>query len=351
MLITAYCATGQSLAYRADYNFFFDNLENSGSYQSTRTLLAVSLAPEIGVAWDDRHSLMVGASMLQELGDSTFLTKANYIAYYKYSGDNFSLITGAFPRRYSIASYPNSFFCEASNFYNPTLGGVMMQYDNGHNGYVELYADWYGADQGLRIDEFMVVGSTEYGFFDKAFLVGGNMLLNHFKNEYYLEDSYLLERFLYNIYIGTDLSSKISALDEARISVGLLGSRENKRVLDTESQWQGYGGGSVDLALRYRGIGLKNSLYFGDGQMPYYSQYGGDKFYFGSPFYQSDLYNRTDIYYMWQRRFVALKANFIFNATDEGVGTQQMLTLNVNISQMLKGGKPLDYNSYKNYPW
>lgn len=348
---SALAAGAQSLAYRASFNFLFDNLEGSDPYADTRTLLALSLAPEVGINWDENHSLMVGASMIQDIGDSTSLTKTNLIAYYKYRGDRFSLLAGSFPRSYSQGSYPKSFFSESSNFYQPTIGGVMMQYNTNKGGYMELYGNWYGANQELRIDEFMIVGATEFPVAKNSLFVGGNVLLNHFKNDYFLEDSYLLERLLYNLYVGVNLQKFMPYMQVASASVGLLGEMGRKRILDTETSWSSYPGGSFDIAFQWKGIGLKNSLYFGDGQMPYYGQYGGDKFYWGSPFYQAEIYNRSDIYYSWQRRFVAVKANMAFNATDAGLASQQLLTVSVNISQILKGGHLQDYDCVTSKLW
>ena len=329
----------QHFAYRADFSFFFDNLENSVPWEPTRTYLAAALRPEVGVVFDKHHSFMVGANLIQNMGDSARLTQTDIIAYYRYRSRNFNGFAGALPRDYSIAHYPNSFFRDDLYFYRPVIQGVLLQYLNRKKtGYVEFFLDWYGLNNELRIDEFMLCASTEYAFLDRLLLIGANGQLTHYKNDYKLQDSYLLERAYYNLYVGTDLTSVLPALQEARISFGLLSSMEHKRVLDTETSWRHAPGAQLDIAFRWKGLGLSNSFYFGDKQHFYYQQYGGD-LYWGSPFYQSGRYNRTDISYLWKNRFFRIKADMAFHYDGRKLSTQQLLTLGVRLHQMLVRGR------------
>lgn len=335
-------ARAQNFVYKLDFDFYFDNLEGSDPWYPTRTLFSVKLAPEVGLQMGRKHAFMVGANLIQDLGDSTFLTKADYTIYYRYLDHNFSALAGAFPRSYSIARYPKSFFREDWNFYNSNIDGLMLQYrNNRRTGYVEFFVDWYGQSQKYRIDEFMLTASSEYSFLNKALFVGANGLLNHYKNDYKLQDSYLLERAFYNVYVGTDLSFVLPFFDEARIGFGTLSSMEHKRHLEFETEWQNNIGWQADLSLKWKGLGLSNSFYFGDSQMIYFQQYGNDM-YFGSPFYQSKRYNRTDLSYEWKKSFFSVKADVAIHVTPGYVANQEMLTLKVNLHQMLVKGKLRD---------
>lgn len=333
----------ENFVYKVDFGFYFDNLEASDPWEGSRTRFAVKLAPEAGIRLGEKHTFMVGADMVQDLGDSTFLTKADYTVYYRFKNDNFGVYAGAFPRSNSIAKYPLSFFREEFNFFNSNIDGLMLQYQNrGRTGYVELFIDWYGQNQKLRIDEFMICGSSEYTFLDKLFLAGINASMNHYKNDYKLKDSYLFERNYYNVYVGTDLAKILPFLSEARVTFGTMSSMERKRFLEQESSWINHLGWQLDVALRWKGFGLRNAYYFGDSQMMYYRQYGGD-LYWGSPFYQSDRYNRTDISWQWKKKFLSVKADFVFHYTPAGgVSTQQLFVLGFNLHQMVKNKKAVN---------
>lgn len=340
MLFSILCvvSNAQNFAYKAGFGFYFDNLENSTPWTPTRTNISVSLNPEVGVVFG-KHSFMVGTNMIQNLGDSSYFSQVDVIAYYRYKSKVFNGFAGALQREYSIASYPKSFFRDDVYFYDPVIEGVMLQYMNKKKtGYVEFFLDWYGLNNTLRIDEFMLCAASEYSFANKLFFVGAAGQIIHFKNDYKLKDSYLMERTYYNLYAGSDLASVIPFFDEARVSVGLLGSMEHKRILDTETSWTNNPGAQIDLSLRWKSLGVQNSFYFGKPQMKYYTQYGDDM-YWGSPFYQSKRYNRTDIYWKWDHKFFNIKADFILHYDGRKMASQQMLTLGVKLHQKLVKGK------------
>lgn len=276
---------------------------------------------------------MIGADLLQNLGDSTFLTKADYTVYYKFSNHNINVVAGSLPRSYSVGRYPLSFFRENYDFYNGNIKGFMFNRTS-NKGYVEVFCDWYGANEELAIDEFMLVGSTEYGFFNHMWLVGGNFLLNHYKNKYYLEDSYLLERLQYNIYTGVDLRHLVPSFDELRLSAGLLSTMERKRTEAISSSWDHELGYQVDLAARYKGFGLSNSLYWGKPQFEYFGQYGS-KVYPGSVFYTSSFYDRIEASYQYRYKFLKVEGLLVFHFMDNQIANQQMIRLSINFDNLI----------------
>ncbi|MEG1649153.1 MAG: hypothetical protein RR277_04605, partial [Rikenellaceae bacterium] len=281
----------QKFHYIVDFGFNFDNLESSDPYEPTRSLFRVKLAPQVGVKLGENHMLMAGADILQTLGDSIFPTRADYTLYYRFKNDNFGAVAGSFPRSYSVAHYPRSFFREDYCFFDTNIEGLMLQYANTKKtGYAEFFFDWYGMNEKLRIDEFLLAASSEYTFYDKKLIVGANLLLNHFKKDYYLGDAFLLERTQYNLYVGTDLQSLAPKFEELRVSFGTLSSMEHKRMLDRDTPWVNSVGWQANISVMIKGFGLSNDFYFGDPQFAYHSQYGSE-FYPGLPFYQAKRYN------------------------------------------------------------
>ena len=324
-------ANAQKLEYIVDFGFNFNNLESSLPYDNSRTLISTKLAPQIGVSFGAEHRLMVGADMIQIFGDKTFPTKIDYTMYYRFESENFGAMAGAFPRTYSLAEYPLSFFREDYKFFDTNMEGVMLQYQNDEKtAYTEFYLDWYGVDHAQRIDEFLIGASTRYSFCDELLFTGANLLLNHFKNDIFLIDSYLLERLQYNIYLGADLQHLAPSMDKLSISFGTNSSIERKRVLELDTSAKNSLGWQLDITAQYKGFGIENGLYCGDSQFLYHSQYGSS-FYIGQPFYQAPIYNRSNIYYKWENDFLSLRVDMIMHFTPKTVANQQMITLGVNL--------------------
>lgn len=334
LLLTLLASTtrAQEFKYNIDFGFNFDNLESSTPYESTRTLLSAKVAPEIGVMIDGKHKFMIGGNLTQYMGDSEFPSIIDFTLYYNFQNRNFNTFLGLFPRSNSKTSYPRSFFRDDYLFYDANIEGIMAQYlSNNKKTTAELFFDWYGIDHEQNIDEFLIVGSFRQQLIKKRLAVGADILLNHFLNEPFLIDCYLLERFQSNIYISTDLSDLISdKMSLFEIKAALLTSSENKRLHQSESRWQHSPGFQIGLDAIYRGFGLSNDYYRGAEQLIYYSQYGTE-FYPGSTFYNSGNYNRTNIYYVWNNRFLSVRADLIFHITPTTFANQQMLTLKANI--------------------
>lgn len=332
-------AHSQNFTYHLGFDFFADNLEGCGAVIPTRTLIDVKLTPEIGVTFDDKHSVMIGASLIQDLGGEDLFGQSELTLYYKYNSEQFKGYAGAIPRRESFNNFPLSIFREEYIFMQSNIKGILLQYENKRrSGYAEFFLDWYGQNQDERIDEFILAANSEYDIYNKYVYVGGSLMINHLKNEYKLYDSYLFERAYYNLYLGGDFVSLFPKLNKARVSVGTNSSMEHKRILDEETSWSSNLGWQIDLDVNWKGLGLKNQFYFGASQLQYYDQYGDD-IYWGSQFYQYGRYNMTEVYYDRSWKFLNFKGQFKLHATPEIFANQALLTISVNIDQMLKNGK------------
>ncbi|PAF52178.1 hypothetical protein [Helicobacter sp. 13S00477-4] len=330
--------------YSLGFDFYLDNLEDSDPYWATRTIYGVRLAPEIGIAFDNHQSLMIGGYAIQNMGEQKFPTKANASIYYSAIGEKFRGYFGIFRRTHSIAHYPLSFFRNDFYFFNPNINGLLFQYkpQNNVNGYAEFIFDWYGGNLSKRLDEFMVLASSEFKFLQEYLYIGGNFLMYHFKNDEYLAkdgsngDTYLLDRIYYNLYVGSSLKTLMPFMDKAYVQFGTISSLERKRRLSTglDPFYNGLGW-EFDAGIQYKGFGIKNSYYFGKPQMKYFSQYGED-FYNGLPFYQATNYDRADFYYEYKNDILTARISFIFHFTPKTVASQQMLTISLDTHKLFK---------------
>ncbi|PAF42624.1 hypothetical protein [Helicobacter sp. 11S03491-1] len=348
-LLLALIGFGYTYEWKYDlgFNFYLDNLEDSVPYWDTRTIYGVRLAPEVGIAFDEHQSLMFGGYVIQNMGEQHFPTKANVSIYYSAIGENLRGYFGIFPRKHSIAHYPLSFFRNDFYFFNPNINGVMFEYkpeksNDGINGYAEFIFDWYGGNLSKRLDEFMVLASSQFNFFQDYLFVGGNFLMYHFKNDEYLAkdgsngDTYLLDRIYYNLYMGTSFKALMPYMQKASIQFGTLSTLERKRHLSTgiDPFYNGLGW-QLDLEAQYKGFGFKDSYYFGKPQMEYYTQYGED-FYSGLPFYRGTNYNRADFYYEYKNDILKARFSIILHFINRTFANQEMLTISLDTHKLFK---------------
>lgn len=326
--------------YDFDFNFLLDNTEESQNIWPTRTLFAASLFPEIGINFYNQN-LKIGGYFINNMGES-YPTKSALTLSYDFTHDNIKGYFGIFSKKYWIGEYSNLFFRKDFLFYNPLTNGIMFQYTpKTIDLQAEFIFDWYGGNIQKRIDEFLTQGYVNKNFLDKKLFVGGSFLLYHFKNDEFLNldgnnfDTYLLDRFYYQIFIGTNLASLAPQFEKLQIKFSNLSSMERKRRLSSGlDPFSNQIGWQLDTQLQYKGFGIDNAIYFGDKQFKYFNQYG-ENFYAGIPFYQSNLYDRSEIYYEYKNKYLTSRFSFIFHFTKEGFYHQQMLTLNLDTHKLL----------------
>ncbi|ANV97546.1 hypothetical protein BBW65_01405 [Helicobacter enhydrae] len=343
-------ALGDSLApkahwiYDVDFGFLFDNLEDSDPYWATRTLLSAKLSPEVGLAFDNQ-TIKLGGYFILDMGEQV-PQNGGMTLYYSFDSADFSAYLGAFPKKYQIGKYPLLYWREDYDFYHSNFNGTMFQYHSADNGTdVELILNWYGGKLIKRIDEFMLEGFWQSNFYDRLLFIGASSLVFHIKNDEILnptiyESAYLLDRIYYEARIGSDLSSLAPSFDQLSLQLSLLASLERKRFLDKGIEpFDHRIGGELGFQIQYQGFGFGNSLYVGDSHMKFFSQYGDDlknAGYSGLPFYQSSLYNRSELYYQYQNSYLNLKCSVIFHTTQKHFAHQQMITLSLDTEKLLR---------------
>ncbi|RDU67001.1 hypothetical protein CQA53_01685 [Helicobacter didelphidarum] len=331
--------------YGFDFDFFADNLEDSALYWATRTLLTAGVFPEIGASFYG-HKVRVGGYFLANMGEKFPNPKDNRMGitlYYDTSYKNFKGYFGILPRKYWLGKYPALYYRQDFKFFNPVMNGMLFQYDSKEQGFkAEFLLDWYGGNLQKRIDEFLVQTFLRKDFFGEKFFLGGSALLFHTKNPEILNpnatnlDVFLLDRFYYNVFIGGDFQTLMPYMDAMNLRLGILASVERKRRESTGVDPFSHSlGGQFDIQAQFKGFGIFNSLYYGQRQMKYFNEYG-ENLYWGLPFYQSNLYNRTELY--WEYKNVYLKARFsiIFHATQNLFSNQQMLTITLDTEKLIQ---------------
>ena len=329
------------IIYGLDFAFYGDNLEGSYPYWDTRTLLQASIFPEIGLHFYGQN-LRIGGYYIMNMGEK--LPKVGGLSlYYDTTYKNFSGYFGIFPRKHWIGSYPNLYYRKDFLMQNPMTNGMALQYQSDEKDLqAEFIFDWYGGNLQKRIDEFLASAFIQKSFWNDNLFIGGSFLLYHTKNDEILnpystiKDVWLLDRLYYNAYVGTDLSKQFMPyMDSMRLSLGVLGSVERKRRhssgLDPFSNRAGL---ELGLKAQYKGFGIDNSLYYGQGQMQYFNEYG-ESLYWGLPFYQARFYDRAEMYWEHKNEYCTARFSFIFHFTDTQIANTQMLTIILDTQKLL----------------
>lgn len=346
---STYPSKPYSFIYGFDFDFLLDNLEESQIYHwPTRTLFSAALHPEIGFSFYNQN-LKAGIYTILDMGHQNLLSNSpnnlSLTLSYDFSYKGLRGVFGIFPRSEWIGHYSNLFYRKDYLYYHPLSSGIMFQYQNPHLK-AEIMADWTGGSLAKGFDEFDIQGFVEKSFFERALYFGASALLYHFLNPeflsadhaYYLNspDTYLLDRFYYQIFLGTDLGAMVPMLNKLQFEISNLSSLERKRTHSHGNEkFTNLQGFEFRSNIEYKGFGIDNSLYIGASQYKYFSSYG-QNFYAGLPFYQSNLYDRAEFYYEYKNDYITGRFSVIFHFMQNGVSNQEMLTLSLDTHKLFK---------------
>lgn len=317
----------------------FDNREYNTTLTKSQTLFGARITPQIGIGWQ-QHSLNVGSDIMADFGAKTLFTDPTLLLYYAYNSKKFDAYMGVFPRSKMIGKYSSVFFSDSVRFYDQNLEGFMLQHI-GEKGYVEIGLDWCGFGYQDQRERFMIFSSGEYHW--RSLDIGYNATIFHFAASDEVKG--VVDNILFNPYIGLDLT-KNTRLDTLAIQVGWIqGLHKDRKIAEDYNM---PGGVQVEVRVEKWNIGLYNTIYIGNNQMPYYSDYGS-YLYLGNPYYRTNAksptinsvsskldgcYNRLEAYWHpYKGETFDLKVSSVHHYDGNVWGMQQLLTLNININK------------------
>lgn len=314
--------------YNVDFATYFDNREYKSPYQTPRTIFAFRLSPEIGVKLHDHqggtHRLMAGVHYTQPLGTNWSSVRFSPTAYYRYDYKGFSVALGAIPFTHRIEMLPDWLQYDSIAYARPNVQGALMSYVSSW-GFAEFMCDWRGAQLPEQREMFRLVINGEFRW--KWLRAGGYFTLNHKANyapptprEGVCDDIFI------NPHLGVDFSEDVP-LDSLALRVGYIYGIQNHRSAHLHQTPQGM---LLEFYLNWRFFGLRNQFYYGANLLPYYADFKSD-LHQGDPFFQSPLYNRTDVFaYIYRNNFV--NCSFSWNFHYDGIHLQHQQQLNVYFS-------------------
>ena len=322
---TAIATHAQHLTWSLDFGSVFDNREGDNSITDTKTFFFTNLAPEIGVQFTKRDRISGGVVWNQPIGNEWDGYRISPTLYYRHQGRRWSASMGMFPRTQLHQPLPGFLWCDSLTYFQRNIRGFLVQY-NSRNAFIDFYLDWRQLQTATKREAFNIVFHGEWRPRGRSFLIGGHAMMNHFAlTRHAPANQHIVDNFLANPYVGIDLK-QASGLDSLVIKGGALITIERNRA---NNEWRMPAGAWIEITGEWKWLGLRNSFYAGGRLFPSYSELGAE-LYQGEPFYQSDLYNRTDIYArIIGNEYVNLEASLDFNITKDSFIFYQRLMLRV----------------------
>ena len=345
MVATAEAQENMKVLLGVNFDTFFDNTEYVGSsLGASKTTFSARLTPKIGVTWNEKNSLIVGADIFTDFGNnSKFISKARPQLYYRFSTPKVNAYAGIFDRSAMKGYYSELFFSDTYRYYENRVQGVLGQYI-GERGYVELSVDWCGMYSAEARERFRVLSAGRYDIGrNRLFYAGYVLQIFHFAGSKQISGS-VVDNVIINPYIGTQFTAFFD------FDIKLHGILTMQRDRAVESKMQMPGGALFQLRISMWGLYLDEQIYTGRNLMPYYFYAPNELFAAG---YGQDLYSGSllfgtqsdkaasntffDTRIGYQRSFfgdtVRLNAFIAFQCDGAKWGTRQMLQLTVNLFQ------------------
>ena len=330
LLATMLTAGAQELAWSVDMSGFFDNREYSYDKVRSQTIFGTRLSPEIGIEIDNSR-IMAGASWVQPIDGCTNNAKIHPTVYYRYDTPRLKMSLGMFPRTQLLETPLAIMQYDSLTYFRPNLAGALFQYV-APKGYAETYIDWRQVQTKETREAFLIAFNGRWQPHTN-FFAGANLMMNHLALTRTINDkNTVTDDLIVSPYIGLDLSSN-TPLSTLTLKVGYHLSLERLRNIGTWHRPQGL---LIDLLAEWRFLGMRNTFYTGDAQMPFYPLLGPELNQ-GDPFYQSSTYNRTDIYaYLFRNNYLNCYVSCNFHYTPGNFDMQQQLILRFFINDKYK---------------
>lgn len=318
--------------YDVDFTTYFDNREYYKPYQEAQTILNFRLSPQVGVRILDRvggtHELIAGVNYTQRLGGNWRDVQFNPIAYYHYAYRGFDLGMGAIPYTRRIMPMPEWLMYDSLTYMHPNIQGALFQYRD-ERGFVEMMCDWRGAQTPTRQEMFRIVGNGQYQY--QWLQVGGLAHMNHKASFAAPNHEYVMDDVHLHAFFGADVTD-YTPFDSLSIRAGyIFGWQRDREIYESFFNH----GLIIEFYASWWFLGLKNTFYYGDNLQPLRPR---NAFVcLGDPFYQSRIYNRTDIFaYLYRSSFVNFYLSWNMHYDGNRLQHQQQMIVRFELEPLMK---------------
>ncbi|MDR0687449.1 MAG: hypothetical protein LBF55_02035, partial [Prevotellaceae bacterium] len=302
--------------------------------QIPQSILGSWLVPEVGLQLDSVHHLHTGVGLQRYFGSAEKAPdQVAYVAYYRYCAKPFELYVGSFPAQRLLADYPNALFYDS--IVNLRLNSANIFWKIfGQQWHADIWLDWSGHQTQVQREAFLVGIAGKYTY--KKAYAALQSYMHHFATVAGATDQHIVDNGMARLCVGVGAPAGF-LLDSLNVNAGVLGAYSRERSVDPRYQFSG--GFFCEAAVEKFGIGIKNTLYIGENLMPLYGKYNAEHLYWGDPFYQNTLYNRSDFYVqLFDTDRVQARFTWSMHAAAGFISHQQMFTLNVHLNSRQKPG-------------
>jgi len=361
-----------SFAYDVNFEMDFDNREYDVSdYAASGTIFGARLTPAAGVAVSQTngmlHKVMIGIDIMKDFGRSPIspqMTESGGVSsetskgldnrelfkeltiYYRMAcrigKTDLTLTAGIFPKRFSAAEWPVTFFSDSVRFYDNNYEGLLLTF-NRPKSYYEAGCDWMGMYGTDRRERFMIFSHGRSRLLPWM-SVGYSAYMYHFAG---CDNVWgVVDNLLANPWICFDFAELVPVQKMSVTLGGLVSGQNDRRQV---GKYVFPCGAEFIFDIRKWNVGLQYRMYCGKDLMPYYdcTDGGGYKYgnrlYFGDPFYRVakgggfGIYNRVDLYYEPHLAdFVDLKVGITGHFHEKYSGCRQYVGLVFNLQKLLE---------------
>ncbi len=349
----------QELLAGADFRMYFDNKEFGkntfavpGLDIESGTDFAARLIPRIGIRWEEKNTLILGADMLQNFGEQNpaFVSEVKPVMYYQFLTPRVQAVAGIFTRdMMHDEDYSTAFFTEAHRFRHDRINGVLAQYNGQRNSYVEFVCDWEGMYSTRSREKFRILVAGRH-YLKRYFYYGVNYSMFHFAGKKGPDGNDAEENVVDLQLLNPCIGVKFKAFFDFDIKLGGLLSAQRDRSYG--HTWEMPGMGEMALRISRWGLSLEERLYVGDNMHPFFHGHThengtvltyGRELYPGESFFRTTehIYSRTSLSY--RRSFfhdtVWVRAEFAAHHDGTALGTQQFLEVGVRLLKPVYNSK------------
>jgi len=345
--------------YDVDFEYVFDNAEydhSKGYYEPSSTMHMLHFRPGVGLRVDQgngkiRHTLFGSLIVHHDFGVPGFdflklIDEANlfYRVDAKLGPGDFSGIAGLFPREFMEGNYIGAFFSTRNVVQDCSLEGLFFKYRTPKL-YAELGLDWMGIKSAASRERFRILTAGEYKF-PYGLSACWAAQFYHFACSETANN--VVDNHMLHLYAKWSPKTPLQQLD---VTLGAIATYQWDRAVRTSRTYPF--GFQTDQTARMWDAGIRNSFYYGQDLMPFFSvaDYGepyGRSLYFGEIFYHTHIngfsfYDRVEAFYE-PRIFpwLDLKVAIILHlGNPTGLfpafrGWQQILGLRFNLDKLIR---------------
>ena len=327
----------QEVLWDVNFDFRFDNREygqNKEMVAPSETIFGAKLIPEMGLEWDNGHSIMTGVMFPATFGNPEFMGHPEWMVYYGYKGDNLKAYAGKFPRTRMIGSYSAAFFSDKFIFEDRILEGMLLQYTTPYTA-CEIGCDWNGHYSDIQREKFLIFSAGHVGL--SFFKVGYSLTLHHHAGSKAVRG--VVDNGLMAAWAELSLAELFDWKAAYVRGSWLKAYQNDRRNIGVPVLPYGF---ELDAGVQIKSLGARATFYTGGDLMPYYDlpyedAYGtpyGDNLYHGDIFYHiggDSIYGRVELF--WEPRIVNglnLRISSVHHWNGTYWGWQQVVSLVAN---------------------